>query len=324
MASNKIVSLKEAISVIQDGDIVSYGGIIDGRRPVAAMREVAKQRKKNLIALSFLAVEDLLVGAGCIKAVRGCYTHLGVFGKAPCIHRALENHELVVDEIGHIDAQLQLMAPALGLPYVASPYCIGSDIIHPDYDYSEKLRSIARHPDKIGKKKYIFTENPFSEEHETVVLVPAIKPDVAIIHVGQVGAEGTVRIEGTQGLDVYAAFAADKVIVTAEEIVPESYVRRDPNRNSIPTTQVDMIVHVPWGAHPTALPGYYDMDMEALFAYQKAARTAEGFEKWANEWIYCPSDHNEYLEKIGVPKMQQLTAVKPFGFKPRTSIEQLG
>jgi glutaconate CoA-transferase subunit A len=324
MASNKIVSLKEAISVIQDGDIVSYGGIVDGRRPVAAMREVARQRKKNLIALSFLAVEDFLVGAGCIKAIRGCYTHLGVFGKAPCLHRALENHELVVDEIGHIDAQLQLMAPALGLPYVASPYCIGSDIIHPDYDYSEKLRSIARHPEKIGKKKYIFTENPFSEEHETVVLVSALKPDVAIIHVGQVGAEGTVRIEGTQGLDVYAAFAADKVIITAEEIVPESYLRRDSNRNSIPTTQVDMIVHVPWGAHPTALPGYYDMDMEALFAYQKAARTAEDFDEWANEWIYSPSDHNEYLNKIGVLKMQQLTAVKPFGFKPRTNIEQLG
>ncbi|HCS77858.1 MAG TPA: CoA-transferase [Syntrophaceae bacterium] len=324
MEANKMVSLKDAVSVIQDGDIVFFGGIVDGRRPVAAMRELARQQKKNLITLSFLSVEDFLVGAGCIKGIRGCYTHLGIFGKVPCLHRALAKNELVVDEFGHIDCQLQLMAPALGLPYVASPYCIGSDIINPNYDFSEKLRALAREPERIGAQKYIFTENPFSPEHETVVLVPALRPNVAIIHAGKIGHEGTVRIEGTQGLDIYAAFAADRVIVTAEEIVPESYLRRDPNRNNIPTTQVDMIVHVPWGAHPTALPGYYDMDMEALFIYQKAARTEEDFAKWSDEWIYSLSDNNAYLEKIGAAKMMQLKAVEPYGFKPRTSVEQLG
>ncbi len=324
MTASKIVSLKDAISTVQDGDIVFFGGIVDGRRPVAAMREVARQKKRDLIALSFLSVEDFLVGTGCVRGIRGCYTHLGVFGKAPCVHRALAKNDLVVDEFGHMDCQLQLMAPALGLPYVASPYCLGSDIINPNYDFSEKLRSFARNPEKIGLKKYIFTENPFSQEHETVVLLPAVRPNVAIIHVGQVGTEGTVRIEGTQGLDIYGAFAADKVIITAEEIVPESYLRREPNSNSIPTTQVDLIVHLPWGAHPTAMPGYYDMDMEALFGYQSAARTEEDFAAWADEWIFNLCDQNAYIEKMGTAKIMQLTAAKPFGFKPRTSIEQLG
>jgi len=287
------------------------------------MRELARQGKRSLIALSFIAVEDFLVGTGCIRGIRGCYTHLGIFGTAPCVHRALAKKELVVDEFGHIDCQLQLMAPAMGLPYVASPYCIGSDIINPAYDFSGKLRSFARHPERIGTRKYLATENPFSSTGETVVLVPGMKPNVAIIHAGEVGNEGTVRFEGTQGLDVYAAFAADKVIVTAEEIVSESYLRRDPNRNSIPTTQVDMIVHLPWGAHPSAMPGYYDMDMEALFTYQRAAKTESGFAAWCDEWIYGLPDHHNYLQKVGTAKLTQLKAVKPFGFKPRVEMDEL-
>jgi len=83
MSVKKLVSLKEAISLIEDGDIVFFGGIIDGRRPVAAMRELARQGKRSLIALSFIAVEDFLVGTGCIRGIRGCYTHLGIFGTAP-------------------------------------------------------------------------------------------------------------------------------------------------------------------------------------------------------------------------------------------------
>lgn len=316
--ASKIVSLQEAISVIQDGDIVVFGGILEGRSPMAAQREIVRQRKKNLIFLNNVSMNDFMVGAGCAKAIRGCYTHMGIFGKAPCTHRKLASGEFIVDEIGHHDCLLQLIAPSYGLPYIASPYCLGSDIINPDYDYSEKLRAIARNPHKIPKKKYIFTENPFSDEHEKVVSLAAIKPDVAVIHVGMAGTEGTVRIDGMQGVDQFSAFASDKVIITADEIVPEEYIRRDPNRNIIPSTEVDMVVHVPWGAHPSASPNYYEFDMEALFAYQAAARTEEGFNQWVKEWIDDLPDHNAYLEKVGVAKMQQLTTVKPFGFRPRT------
>ncbi|NLG33209.1 MAG: CoA-transferase [Syntrophomonadaceae bacterium] len=323
MASNKIVSLKEAISTVQDGDIVYLGGIIDGRRPVGAMYEIARQGKKNLIGLSFIAVEDILVSAGCLRGVRGCYTHLGIFGKAPGVHRALANNQLIIDEVGHVDAQLQLMAPAVGIPYVASSYSIGSDIVNPHLDRSEELRAIARNKDKIPPRKYIFSKNPFSDKEEPVVLLPGIKPDIAIIHVGQVGTQRTCRIFGNPALDQYAAFAADRVIITAEEVVSESYLRRDPNRNYIPTNQVDLIVHLPWGAHPSLNPGYYDLDMEFLAKYQAVAKTEEGFAQWSQEWIYGVQDHNEYLSKLGVKKMQQLTAVKPFGFKPRSDIELL-
>lgn len=316
--ASKLVSLQEAVSVVQNGDIVAFGGIVESRRPMAAMREIVKQRKQDLILLSTVSVDDFVVGAGCAAALRGCYTHMGIFGKAPCVHRKLASKEFIVDEVGHHDCLLQVMGPSYGLPYIASPYCLGSDIINPDYDYSEQLRAVARNPHKIPKKKYIFTENLFSDEHEKVVLLAGIKPDVAIIHVGVVGTEGTVRMEGTQGIDQFYAFAADKVIITADEIVPERYIRSDPSRNNIPSTEVDMVVHVPWGAHPSASPGYYEFDMEALFAYQAAARTEEGFDQWVKEWIDDVESHTAYLEKVGVAKMQQLTAVKPFGFRPRT------
>lgn len=164
-------------------------------------------------------------------------------------------------------------------------------------------------------------DNPFSESEEKVVLFPSIRPNVCIIHVGQVGTEGTCRIDGNPGFDQYAAFASDKVIITAEEIVPEELLRQDPNRNYIPCTQVDMIVHVPWGAHPTLNPGYYDLDMEFIMRYQKAAETEEGFQAWADEWIYQIKDHYQYLEKLGVRRLHNLTAVKPFGFRPRVSVQ---
>lgn len=132
--SSKIVSLQEAISTVQDGDIIAFGGLIDARRPVAAMYEIARQGKRNLVGLAFISIEDILVSAGCLRGVRGCYTHLGVFGKAPGVHRALAKGELVIDDVGHIDAMLLTAPAAFGLPFVGSPYCIGSDITNPALD----------------------------------------------------------------------------------------------------------------------------------------------------------------------------------------------
>ena len=108
-----------------------------------------------------------------------------------------------------------------------------------------------------------------------VQLHPAIHCDVCVCHVQQVGEEGTVRIDGSLTFDHYAVHAAKKVIVTAEQVVPEEYLRRDPNRNQIPCTSVDMIVEVPWGGHPGQVYNFYDMDIPFLKNIQ--VRNAEGF-----------------------------------------------
>ncbi|MGI6488705.1 MAG: hypothetical protein ACOX2B_10435 [Syntrophothermaceae bacterium] len=96
---------------------------------------------------------------------------------------------------------------------------------------------------------------------------PAIKADVCICHVQQAGEQGTVRIDGSLTFDHFAVHAARKVIITAEQVVPEEYLRQDPNRNQIPCTAVDMVVEVPWGGHPGQVYNFYDMDIPFLQDY---------------------------------------------------------
>lgn len=320
MLGKKIVSLQEAISTIQDGDVMLFGGVVDGRVPIAAMYEIVRQQRKNLVVLGVLSAGDFMAAAGCIGAFRGTYTHMGVFGKGPGTHRALARGDMVIDDMGHVDALLLIAAAAYGVSFVGSTYSLGTDILNPEHDRTEQLLKVVRNKDKIPPSKYAFVDNPFSTKKEKIVLIPAIRPDVSIIHVGMVGTEGTCRIEGTPGFDQFAAFAGDRVIVTAEEIVPEEYLRRDPNRNYVPCSQVDMIVHVPWGAHPTISHGYYDLDMEFLINYKQAAASEEGFARWADEWIFSIKEQSDYIDKLGAKKMQQLTAIKPFGFKPRIDL----
>lgn len=323
MLGSKIVSLSEAVNEVRDGDITLFGGLIDARRPMAAMFEIMRQQKKNLIALAFVALEDPLIGAGCIGGVHGCYTHMGIFGKAPCLQRAVKENKLIINDIGHADSMLAIIAGAYGLPFVGSPYSLGTDVLNPAYSKMEELRAIARNKEKIPAIKSQVTKNPFNNQNQNVVLFPAIRPDIAIIHVQQVGTEGTCRIDGVQGYDAFGALAADKVIITAEQIVPEELLRRDPNRNLIPCTEVDMIVEVPYGAHPSLVPNHYDLDLEFIKQYQAAAKTKAGFDRWADEWVYSIKSQTDFIQKLGAAKLQKLRTVEPFGFSPRAGITQL-
>ena len=319
MAKDKLCTLTDAVKMVQDGDIVAFGGMIESRRPMAAMFEIIRQQKRNLIVTSSLSLEDILASAGCVGGVRGCYTHMGIAGKAHGVHRRIQEGSLIVDDIGHIDCQMQVLGAGYGLPFIASQYCIGSDITNPALDRSEDLRKIARNKDKIAPKKYIFQKNPFNEE-ETVVMLPTIRPDIAFLHVAQATPSGTCRFNGTSGFDVNIGFAADIVIVTADEIVSEEYLRRDPNRNMLPSTMVTAVVDCPWGAHPGINQGYYDYDLAFVGAYRKAAETEEGYKEWEKEWILDVGSHEGYVNKLGAARLQKLKSVEPFGFKPRTPI----
>jgi len=317
MKTSKLVNLQEAIQEIRDGDTIFLGGIVEDRRPVAAAMEMVRQQKRNLILLGTCSLsDDILVGGGCIGAYRGCYTSNGAFGISPNMKRAAESGSIVIDDIGHLDLGIALMAAQAGAPFIASKTCIGTDVLNPDYDNLSKVTEIARNQDMLPNKKYILMEDPFFGMG-TVQLVPAIKLDICICHVQMVGEEGTVRIDGSLTHDHFAALAANKVIVTAEKVVPESFIRQDPNRNCIPCTSVDMIVELPWGAHPGQVYNYYDMDIPFLQEYANMCSTQEGFIKWADEWIYGIKRHEEYLDKLGASRLEKLRALPPYGYVPR-------
>ncbi len=315
---SKVVSLREAIQEIRDGDVILTGGIVEDRRPVAASMEMVRQGKKNLVLIGTCSLsDDMLVGGRCIEAYRGCYTSNGAFGISPNMKRRTEEGTIITDEIGHIDLSLGVMAGQAGVPFLASKTCLGTDVLNPAYDNLSKAALVARDKEMLPKKKYVLMEDPFFGMG-TVQLLPAIKLDVCICHVQMAGEEGTVRIDGSLTFDHLGAMSAKKVIVTAEEVVPESFIRRDPNRNCIPCTSVDMVVEMPWGAHPGQVYNYYDMDIPFIQEYAQACSTQEGFDKWAEIWIFNKNGHMDYLDKLGASRLEKLRAVPPYGYVPRT------
>lgn len=315
---SKVVSLEEAIRAIKDGDIILTGGIVEDRRPVAAAMEIVRQQKRNLVLIGTCSLcDDIMVGGGCVEAYRGTYTSNGAFGISPNFKRRAEEGTIIFDDIGHIDYSLGVMAGQAGIPFIASKTCIGTDVLNPAYDNLAQVREVARNKDILPNKKYVLMEDPFFGMG-TVQLIPAIKLDVCICHVQMAGEEGTVRIDGSLTFDHMAALSAHTVIVTAERVVPESYLRQDPNRNCIPCTSVDMVVEVPWGAHPGQVYNCYDMDIPFLQEYSLSCTTQEGFDQWAAAWIFLENGHDGYLDKLGASRLEKLRAVPPYGYVPRS------
>jgi glutaconate CoA-transferase subunit A len=140
--------------------------------------------------------------------------------------------------------------------------------------------------------------------------VPALNPDVAIVHVQRADAEGNAHLWGIIGEQKEAAFAAKKVILTAEEIVDEAIIRSDPNRTMIPGIVVSAVCRVPFACHPSYAQGYYDRDNEFYLAWDKISESPETTKQYLDEWVYGVKDRNEYREKLGAETWKRLE-VKP-------------
>jgi glutaconate CoA-transferase subunit A len=132
-----------------------------------------------------------------------------------------------------------------------------------------------------------------------VVVVPALNPDVAIVHVQRADREGNAHIWGILGEQREAAFAAKHVILTAEEIVDERMIRSDPNRTLIPAMIVDAVCHVPYCAHPSYTQGYYDRDNEFYLKWEEISKDEASIKAYMDEWVFGVRDRNEYWQKLG-------------------------
>jgi glutaconate CoA-transferase subunit A len=149
-----------------------------------------------------------------------------------------------------------------------------------------------------------------------VVLVPAIQPDVTIIHVQKADRAGTMRIEGLPFADVEQAKAARHVIVTCEELVDREVLRKNPDANQIPFFCVDAVVPVPYGAYPTSCYRYYDYDPEYLNRYRRQAGDDALFREYLDRFVYGVKDHAEFIELQGVERMEQIRADAKTGYAP--------
>jgi glutaconate CoA-transferase subunit A len=287
MMMNKLISLSEAVSkYVNDGDTVYAAGFTH-LIPFAAGHEIIRQRKKELTLARATPdlIYDQMVAAGCARKIVFSYMGNPGVGSLRIVRSFIEQGKLEWDEYSHFGMITRLQAGASGLPFLPMNQTGATSL-------EEANPNIKRIPDPYGGKD--------------VIVVPALNPDVAIVHVQRADANGNAHLWGIIGEQKEAAFAAKKVILTAEEIVDESVIRSDPNRTMIPGIVVSAVCHVPMACHPSYAQGYYDRDNEFYLGWDKVSESTESVKAWLEEWVFGVKDHKEYLEKLGAETHKRL------------------
>jgi glutaconate CoA-transferase subunit A len=283
----KLVSMHEAVSkFVNDGEVVYAAGFTH-LIPFAAGHEIIRQGKKNLTLARATPdlIYDQLVAAGCAKKVIFSYMGNPGVGSLRIVRAAIEKGQLEWEEYSHFGMITRLQAGASGLPFLPMNQTGATDL--------EAANPLI--------KRVI---DPYSGRE--VITVPALNPDVAIVHVQRADENGNAHLWGIVGEQKEVAFAAKKVILTAEEIAPESVIRSDPNRTMIPGFIVSAVCHVPHAAHPSYAQGYYDRDNEFYLAWDKISESPETVKQYLDEWVYGVKDREAYWEKLGQAKHEQL------------------
>lgn len=240
-AVDKRISLKEAISeYVKDGDILTDAGFSYVRTPIIAYLEILRQGIKGMTNIASPATnQSWLIPFGAVTHSHWSYCGAEMRGTDRNMSRIVKQGKTkVVAEWSHGSMALGFKAAQLGIPGVYSKQLLGSDMVK----YNPFIKVV---------------DNPMKAEKDPCVFIPALYPDVSIIHVHQADKFGNCRIYGPLINDVAMAAASRKVIITAEEIVPPSAMRNDNKGVVIPFQYVDAVCEVPYGALVGAMPGLY-------------------------------------------------------------------
>ncbi len=275
----KLISLQEAVTrYVRDGDTVYAAGFTH-LIPFAAGHEIIRQQKRDLVLARATPdlLYDQLVAAGCARKVIFSYMGNPGVGSLRIVRSAIEKGQLAWEEYSHFGMITRLQAGATGLPFLPMNPTAAGDL--------ESANPLIK-----------TVTDPYSGNQ--VVVVPALTPDVAIVHVQRADANGNAQIWGIIGEQKEAAFASKRVILTAEEIVPEDVIRSDPNRTLIPGFIVQAVCHVPFAAHPSYTQGYYDRDNQFYLEWDRISESPELVENYLQKWVYGVTDRDAYWEQL--------------------------
>ncbi len=266
---SKIMTLQEAAARIHDGDILGLGGNVLHRAPMAMVRELVRQKRRDLKLVKTAGAMDvdMLCFGGCVSSVdAGFISYESEYSLAGHYRRAVESGAVKGNEHACYTVISALRAASYGVGFMPVKGLVISDLIDVN-DY------------------FIRVEDPFTKEPVTVV--KAIRPETAVIHVQEADEEGNARITGPLFEDVLFSRAAKRVILTAENIVHGSAFTGSSKKADIPHFLVEAVVRVPKGAAPCSCPGSYDIDgknlkvfkglkdLDGLDAYLKAFETSD-------------------------------------------------
>ncbi len=288
MAGSKLMGENEAIErFVDDGDTVYVGYTAAA---YGLCHAIVRAGKTGLEAVggSVGPQGTMLFLGGCADRVRSGYIAGAL--RPGLVQDMMEDGSLKYEDYSNQGIALMLMAGALGIPFIPTRSFLGTDYLRADYQ---------NHAGGFlgAGQKWAEMESPF--DGQKFVALPALRPDVAVLHAQRADEEGNVQAWGHIGDARWAFWAATKVIVSVEEIVPHGVIEADPGRTVAPGFRVSAVVHMPYGAHPSGCLGYYDFD----YAFQAATmtrinRTREEWEAFAQEWIHDASDRAGYVRHL--------------------------
>ncbi len=282
-------TMSEAVaSLVHDGDTL----VIEGFTHLicfAAAHEIIRQGKKDLTLARLTPdlIYDQMLAAGCAKKLVFSWAGNPGVGSLHAFRRLVEAkpRKIEIEEYSHFGMVARFQAGAANLPFWPLRNYMGTDIP----GANPLIKSVTC---------------PFTGE--TLAAVPAIRPDVTVVHAQRADRSGNAQVWGLLGVQKEAAFASKRVIVVAEELVEESVIRADPNRTLIPGSIVSAVVAEPWGAHPSYAQGYYDRDNDFYVKWDDVARTEEGLKAYLDRFVLGVKDRAEYMQIQ--PELQKLKA----------------
>ncbi len=275
-----IMTLSEAIDAfVHDGDKVSMEGFTH-LIPHAAGHEVIRQGKKDLTLIRMTPdmIYDQLIGMGAARKLIFSWGGNPGVGSLHRFRDAVEKgwpQPLEIEEHSHADMASAYQAGASGLPFAVLRGYVGTDLPR----FNPVIKRISC---------------PFTGEQ--LAAVPALNPDVAVIHATKADRRGNVMIVGLQGVQKEAVFAARKAIVTVEEIVDE--LDAPPNAVVLPRWVLSAVCEVPGGAHPSYAQGYYKRDNAFYGEWDAISRDRDSFQSWMKSHVLETRNHAEFLDKF--------------------------
>ena len=288
---SKRVTLAEAARLVPDGARLAIGGFAVYQKPMAFVRALVRDRRRDLTVVGSANSwdVDLLAGAGCLRSVETSYVGLEAHGLARNFRRAVEAGALEVVDYPELVSLDRFRANQEGLKFWPVSFLGGNDVV----TYNPKIKAFAC---------------PISGR--PLHAVPAADASVAVIQALAADEQGNVVVPARrlfpQNCDVLLARACDTVIVTAEKIVSNAFIRRHARLVEVPAYRTTAVVEAPFGAHPTPVLGRYLPDENHLGDYVSASETPAAFALYLDRYVHGPADHFAYLDLIGAKRLASL------------------
>ena len=295
------MTMREAVArFIPDGASVCMGTALEAAIPFAAGHELIRQGRRDLTLIGPISdmLFDQLVGADCARRIVAAWVGNVSAGLGHNYRRAVERGvpgRVEVEDHSNLTMAFALQAGALGVPYLPARSLLGTGLAQSNPTF------------RAGR-------DPWSGA--PLLLVPALTPDVAVLHVQRADEDGRAHVWGTLGVTRQAALAARRVIVVAEEIWPRDRILSDPGLVLAPEIKVAAVVREPFGAFPSPVQGYYRRHHEFFERFHADSRTVEGNRAWLDRWVYGVSDWKSFLGLVGADTLERLRVHRPLVSDP--------